>query len=1244
MKVFTGLNMVTIIYAPNRFENRGRVRKTFDYDREKRLFDYIREESEFPKDYTYMVFIHNGKTRKEKDFFINDSDQIIITPTIEAPVIAFLAAGSFKVSIVNWGLALKAALFNVVKIGFLAFAGYSAFSAITNKPRLPTFNTKGEGLDSNSPTYGWDGINTQRAVGIPIPIVYGEHKIGGNVINEFIWTDGDKNYLNSLLALCEGEIESISNVKINGNPIANFTGYQQTTKMGTNSQTVIPNFEDLHNIQSVSGGQLFYNTPVTYQTIDSDVEAFELKFTMPSGLYSQDQNSGQINSWSVTYKVEYKLTTSGTWIDLGNTTISGKSRSTLRRVFRKDGLTAGRYDIRVTRTTANSDFYNTGDLFWSQVDEIKTDDVTYPNTALMALELLASEQLSGQSPNITCVVKGKKVSVPDVRYSGSAVAWEDYYWDSGTSQFKRFSDNAVCTWDGSTYVNAYSANPIWCMKDLLTNTRYGLGNYIDSSLIDSTAVLALAKHCEERVDDGEGGYEKRYRLDVVIDSFTKALDLITQIMSSFNGFAFYSGGSVSFNIDRQLTPVQVFGMGNIIEGSFIQSYKSIKETPNSIDVTFLDKDKDYENETITITDEESLNSGTPIRKYQLRWFGTRMSQAIRVGRYALKIAKNIRRTISFKTSIDALALQVGDIFDFSHDVPQWGYSGRIGTGSTTTSIVLDRSITIESGKTYKLQVRFDDDTIEEKTVSSGVGSHSTITVSSPFSQAPTAYDIYAFGETDIQTKPFRLIGIERNNEDEITLTGIEYNSAVYDDTAVTIPTTNYSALSIDVPPVTNVVLREKNVILGDGSIGSHVEVSFEKPTQTNYVLKRYDRAKIYLSDNAGASWVDVGETKENFYTISELLRDGQAYRVAVVSISSDGEFTAVNSAPYANITIQGKLLPPDDVTGFEVSQNGDQLTFIWNANTTDLDLARYVIKQGSDWNTGELIGEAVDTTIFNYPVGQIGALQFMIKAVDTSGNESTNFATDTITVTPPPEMNFQKDYDLFGQNLEYKLSDVSIIRDNLYNATYAREVLALDTATTWEELEALGNGWEYNEANNLLNLDSTVVASGSYEMVTPIDLETIFEFKVVVDSDFKNTDGGTVTYQISTSEDGITYSAFANINANITYRARYIKFKILLATTNTAHQLHLYNAVMSIQAPSVTLAWGRDLAITSAAQVVLYGRTFNFPPRILAQIVNGIDGKVIIDNKTTTQFEVTIKDNAGSTLTTAEIDWEAKGY
>lgn len=1235
--------MIRIKYIKNRFARQEPISKEFEYNRDLKLRDYLQKSNLFPDiEKNRLIVIRSGKVETNLEFFIQDKDEITITTAIEVPVIAFLATGTTAISITNMALALKVAFFNVMKVVTLLALGYSVYSAF-QKPRMPSFNTSGDGVDSGSPTYGWDGIQTQRDVNIPVPIIYGEHKVGGNVINEYVSTDGNQNYLNTLLAIGEGEIESISDIEINGNPIANFVGVTQTTRLGTNTQTAIDNFEDLHNVVTVNV-ELLQNAGYTYTTVDSDVEGFEVKLHFPSGIYQTNESNGNISSWSVTVKIEYKLTSSGTWTTAGTETFSAKSQSTIRRYFRQDGLTSGKYDIRVTKTSADNTFYKIGSVFLQSVDEIKTDNLVYPNTALLGLELLASEQLSGASPNITCIVKGRKISAPYILNGGSPVDWEDYYWNEANSEYRLLSDDTSLTWDGTTFSEQYCANPIWCIKDLLTNTRYGLGDYIDSSLFDDDILIEMSKYCEEKLDDGTGTstYEKRFTLDVVLDSFTQALDLLTQLTASFNSFAFYSAGSIKLRIDKAETPVQLFGMGNIIRDSYSQAWKTIKDMPNVIEVQFLDRDNNYENETIAITDEASINNGDPIRKQAIRLFTTKMSQAIRIGRYALKVAQNIDQTVSFQAGIDAIACQVGDVISVSHDVPQYGFSGRVISGTTST-ITLDRTVTIESGKTYKVEVRFADDTIEERTVTDSAGDYTALNVSPNFGQSPTAYDVYSFGESDIQTKPYRIIGLSRDNKDLINITAVEYSTNVYDDSAIEIPENNYSALSTDIPPVQNLSLAEKNVILGDGSIGSHITVSFEKPTSTTYVIKRFKGAKIYISDDSGTTYTYAGETNSGYFVITEGLNEGTTYTVAVTSMSQDGEESGLSSAPSDTITVQGKTLPPDNVTGFDISQNGDSLHFDWNA-VTDADLARYIIKKGSEWNTGTVIAELIDTTTFDYPVGQIGSQTYMIKAVDTSGNESSSVASDTIDVTTPPEMNFQLDLDLFSANLEYKLTDLSIIQRNLYNPAYSRPTLALASATTWEEREAENQGWEYQEANNGLVLDSTTVSSGTYEQITPFDLGAVFEFKVVIDSDFANVSGGSVAYAIATSEDNSTWTSFSTISASSTYNGKYVKFKVTLSTSDTSHNVYLYNSIISIQAPSVVLAWGRDLAITSAGQTISYGRTFAFPPRILSTIVNGIDGKVIIDNKTTTTFDVTVKDNAGGTLTTAEIDWEAKGY
>ena len=74
----------------------------------------------------------------------------------------------------------------------------------------------------------------------------------------------------------------------------------------------------------------------------------------------------------------------------------------------------------------------------------------------------SNEIFVGGIPNISCVVKGKKVYNPD------------------------------------TLTTAYSANPALCLRDYLTDADLGMG--MDTSEIDDTSVIAAADVCDEQVE------------------------------------------------------------------------------------------------------------------------------------------------------------------------------------------------------------------------------------------------------------------------------------------------------------------------------------------------------------------------------------------------------------------------------------------------------------------------------------------------------------------------------------------------------------------------------------------------------------------------------------------------------------------------------------------------------------------------------------------------------------------------
>lgn len=952
---------ITVFFIPNLFSDDGRVRKSFEYKRSWTIHKYLKK-SGF--DVNDMMIAVNGHKTEDLTRHLIIGDEISIYPTV-----GYIPGAETFAAMVWWTQAAIIA-YNVAVVSLMA---YSIYSAVTTKKE--SYDTLGEGLDEGS-TYAWDGVRTTSNAGTPIPIIYGERAYGGKVINEYVSNDGEKDYLHTLLGVGWGELESITMRRINQNVADNYTGWSLTTRMGTLNQEVIPNFNDSHNLISI-GVKLLKDSAYTYTTTDDDVEAFEVHFNFPAGLYQQD-SSGNISSWSVTYKVEYKLHSQGEWIQLGSTTVSDKTRNDFKRVYRKDGLVAGQYDIRVTKTSDDpSDLeypVTNGNFYIERIDEISCEDEQiFPRIALAGVDNIALEQLSGSFPDYELLVKGRKITIPKVMNGEETVDWDDYYWDPDDEVYRLFSDDTELSWDGETFITAYSANPIWCTYDLMTNTIFGAGHYITSDDNDIDFLVSQSQYCEEKVPDGNGGYEKRFRLDIVIDSQQKAFDLIVQLCTIFRAYPFYSDrGKVKIVIEKPETSVQLFSPGNIVEGSFSQTWASKSDVPNMVSVQFDDEDNNYESQTVlAVVDDEALANNDPLNTKTMRYYGVKESYAKRYGRDYFKSAKYITETINFDSALCSILRQCGEVIDIAHDVPQWGFGGSIQQGISTTQVILDRSVTIEESKSYALRIDFASGGYEERTVSNSAGTYNELTVSTAFSQVPAKGDIYVFGEVDKIVKKARITKVERNRNGTVSFTASEYDADIYDDSAVSISTKKTSSLSTDFPNVTNLTLSETVVVKDDGTISDAIEIDFNKPNMADYIASTFSRAKIYYSDNAGASWICAGETSGTTFIISDNIIVGNTYKICVVSVSVTGEERGKASSPQASITIEGYITYPADVENFAYSW-GDVLSLVWKANT-ETDLAGYEIRNEDDnWGVGELLETYLSTEDGNILITEDG--------------------------------------------------------------------------------------------------------------------------------------------------------------------------------------------------------------------------------------------------------------------------------
>lgn len=267
-------------------------------------------------------------------------------------------------------------------------------------------------------------------------------------------------------------------------------------------------------------------------------------------------------------------------------------------------------------------------------DPINDQGQTFPYLAYISAQLTANEFLSG-SPTITSIVEGRIIKV----------------------------------WNGSSWTESYNNNPAWCILDFLTNNRYGLG--IDEQFIDLDSFINTAEHCNGLVPDGNGGQEKRFQLDYVLDAKKSSLDYIKEMLATFAGFLIYSQGEIRLNTDGPGAPTQYFDMDNIIENSFSYSKASRKDIYNRVKVQYIDPDEHWEK----IFAQYSLDSDirkNRINEIEIPLLGiSRFSQAGRMARFYQKKSWFCNTFCQFMVGINDLECEAGDIIAVTHEAPGW---------------------------------------------------------------------------------------------------------------------------------------------------------------------------------------------------------------------------------------------------------------------------------------------------------------------------------------------------------------------------------------------------------------------------------------------------------------------------------------------------------------------------------------------------------------------------------------------
>ena len=890
----------------------------------------------------------------------------------------------------SWGTAfatMNAAGTAVASVGWASYAMAALVMGVggtlINKYCYPQPKTPSLTNSNTEATYGWNGVQTLEGQNNALPMTYGKVKSGGQTIAKYVNVKSNKEYLNWLIACGEGELE-FTEILINDNPYDYYKGMELETRSGTNDQEVIKYFNDTFFTKSL--GYEIMNDEYRQDTAQGNgTQGLVVKLEFSQGLYHVSSSSGKIKSAWVKVLCEYKEKNDTEWTEMFNEKITGKQTSALRKEFRIDELPAGEYEVRVTvldRSDSRTSSKAGTKCWWSALTSIVYDDFSYPNVALIGIRALATNQISG-SPTISFLKERKYVWV----------------FNPNTNEYEQKPAN----------------NPAWASYDMLHLANRLMNVNTGGYEFEVRGVPAKSIIYEQFNEWATFCEEKKYYVNIEIGAIEEMLNCINENIACIgHGMVVRFGtkyGAVWYCAKQ---PVQMFGMGNIISGTFKEDFLETTSRANAIEITYMDAEHKYNKETITIYGDNYDNDANE-NATQVTFNGiTSYEQAFREGKYQLNCNKYQLRTVSFESNIDAIACTIGDVVLVAHDVPQWTHSGRIyDVDITRGKFRLPVELTTTSGN-IRLMYRTVNDNLYTINVSVAENKDGWCTVYGNIpnqNDVPQKGDIFDIGLTEIGSKPFIITSITRSQDFTRNISGIEYIEGLYEEN-YNIPPINYSELTDNVAKnVTGLNGSRVTYVNGDGARTTRLFASWN-------MAENGGKYTLLYSDDEQETWSILQSNMEDCEYEGDINTDEDIYIQVVTTLGVSKSSGVIYGAISSGID----ELPPDvKCLDVEILADGTRRYFWDFEYPVPNDIAGFKMKyiQGTypNWATGYdvqdglILSQPYETTTVRQ-----GAHVIMIKAVDNAGNESKNTAFCVVNFGDPLEDNVLARHDFSTDN------------------------------------------------------------------------------------------------------------------------------------------------------------------------------------------------------------------------------------
>ncbi|EEV9173821.1 host specificity protein J, partial [Escherichia coli] len=554
-------------------------------------------------------------------------------------------------------------------------------------------------------------------------------------------------------------------------------------------------------------------------------------------------------------------------------------------------------------------------------------------------------------------------------------------------------------WDGSLKP-AYSNNPAWCLWDMLTHPRYGMGKRLGAADVDKWALYAIAQYCDQTVPDGFGGTEPRMTFNAYLSQQRKAWDVLSDFCSAMRCMPVWNGQTLTFVQDRPSDVVWPYTSSDVVVDDngvgFRYSFSALKDRHTAVEVNYTDPQNGWQTSTELVEDPEAiLRYGRNLLKMDA--FGcTSRGQAHRAGLWVIKTGLLETQTVDFTLGSQGLRHTPGDIIEIcDNDYAGTMTGGRIlSIDAASRTLTLDREVTLpETGAATVNLING-----SGKPVSVAITAHPApdrIQVST-LPDGVETYGVWGLSLPSLRRRLFRCVSVRENTDGTFAITAVQHvpeKEAIVDNGARFEPQSG--TLNSVIPPAVQHLTVE--VSAADGQYLAQAKWDTPKVVKGVSFMLRLTVA----ADDGSERLVSTARTTETTYRFTQLAPGN--YRLTVRAVNAWGQQgdpasvsfrIAAPAAPsqieltpgYFQITAVPRLAVYDPTVQFEFWFSETRITDIRQVETT----ARY-LGTGLYWIAASInIKPGHDYYFYIRSVNTVGKSAF-VEAVGQPSDDASGY-------------------------------------------------------------------------------------------------------------------------------------------------------------------------------------------------------------------------------------------------------------